>query len=71
MKQPVKRVTIMKIQNHSEKSGPLMNLQKGEPMTPGTAINFATSVFKQIHENEEDIVESRRVEKSKSEVPQR
>ena len=50
MKQPVKRVTIMKIQNGSEKSGqPLMNLQKGEPMTPGTAINFATSVFQKIH----------------------
>lgn len=58
MKQPVKRVTIMKIQNGSDKSGqPLMNLQKGEPMTPGTAINFATSVFKQIHDNEEDIVD--------------
>ena len=47
MKQPVKRITIMKIQNTSTgKSTPLMNLQKNEPMTPGTAINFATSVFK-------------------------
>ena len=64
MMQPVKRVTIMKIQNDSDHSSqPLMNFQKGEPMTPGTAINFATSVFKQIQE--EDVVETQDQERGK------